>query len=108
MNNNINVWNNTTNSNNLYASTDLITQTGYCTAVYGNNTAVYGNNTNDVFITYDTSAGPYYYYNGLLSDGTISIIQETTQEKLDSIDIKDIEQYLRKKKIENIKKLNDK
>lgn len=94
VNNNI-VWTETTNSNNYYASVDTASISDYYT--------VYDYNANNVLIINNTS-NPYYYNGNAVYTDTVRT--QTTEEKLDSIDIKEIEQYLRKKKIENITKKN--
>lgn len=52
----------------------------------------------DNYVVYNTNG---IYYTGLNHS---TIITQTTEEKLNSIDIKEIEQYLRKKKLEAINK----
>ena len=95
INNNNLIWTETTNSNNYCASVSAASISDYYT--------VYDYNANNVLITNNTS-NPYYYNGNAIYTDTVRT--QTTEEKLDSIDIKEIEQYLRKKKIENITKKN--
>lgn len=92
MENNI-VWHQTNNDNNYYASVDLST-------------------AGDYYVVYDgNSSNPYNVYNGIISSpsygsATISehIYKPTTKDVLDTMDIKEIEQYIRNKKLEAINK----
>lgn len=67
----------------------------------------YDNNTHNIYYK------PYYNSGTPLNiipsemwykDTDYQTLQQTTQEKLDSIDIKEIEKYLRQKKLDNINK----
>lgn len=80
----------------------------------------YDNDTHNTYYNpYYNTYNPYNPYNPYYNSGTqLNIIpsemwykdtdyqtlQQTTQEKLDSIDIKEIEKYLRQKKLDNINK----
>ena len=98
--------NNNTSINSVYNNTS----NPYCTVLLsGNKSQIISNN-----VWYDNDTSNPYYNSGTplnivpsqmwYKDVDYQHIQIKTQEKLDSIDIKEIEKYLRQKKLDNINK----